>query len=81
MSARAGSPKGGWQVKRINSVTGPFDGTKMTDAIEKWNTNVTGQTTMLWSGPDSQDGTNSTSKYKITRKYHKEFILKMAGIT
>ena len=66
MSSMAGSPQGGWQVKRVNSVTGPFDETKMTDAIEQWNTDVTGQVTMIWSGPDSQLGRSSKCKfYKI----------------
>ena len=69
MSSKAGSPQGGWQVKRVNSVTGPTGpdvGTAMTDAIEQWNTDVTGQVTMIWSGPDSQLGISSTCKfYKI----------------
>ena len=66
MSSKAGGPQGGWQVKRVNSETGPFDETKMTDAIEQWNTDVTGQVKMIWSGPDSQLGTSSTCKfYKI----------------
>ena len=66
MSSKADGPQGGWQVKRVNSVTGPFDGTKMTDAIEKWNTDVTGQVTMIWTGPDSQDGTSSRCKFYKT---------------
>ena len=66
MSSKAGSPQGGWQVKRVNSVTGPFDETKMTDAIEQWNTDVPGQVKMIWSGPDSQLGISSKCKfYKI----------------
>ena len=47
MAPRDTNNRGGWQVKRVNSDTGPFVGTTMTDAIEE-ATNVTGQTEMLW---------------------------------
>ena len=63
MSSQAGSPKGGWQVKRVNSLTGPFNGTNMIKAIEQWNKTVTGQVTMIWSGDDSQFGTASKCKF------------------
>ena len=52
MSARSTNSKGGWQVKRVHSATGPFVGTTMTDAIEE-DTSVTDQTEMLWKGPES----------------------------
>jgi len=52
MSARSTNSRGGWQVKRVNSATGPFVGTTMTDAIEE-DTSVTDQTEMLWKGPES----------------------------
>ena len=69
MSSKAGGSQGGWQVKRVNSITGPFVGTDMSDAIDQWNTNVTGQTTMIWSGPDSQFGTTSSCKlFRFTLK-------------
>ena len=48
----SGDVVGGWQVKRVNSVTGPSDGTVMTDAIEK-EQSVTDQTTLLWKGPNN----------------------------
>ena len=43
----SGDVVGGWQVKRVNSATGPNIGTTMTDAIEE-ETSVTDQTEMLW---------------------------------
>ena len=70
MSAKAGSANGGWEIKRVNSVTGPFVGMVMTDAIEKWNEDVPGQTTMIWSGPDSQDGPESECKFYKTSFSH-----------
>ena len=63
MSSKAGGSQGGWQVKRINSVTGPLNGTNMTEAIEKWNTNVTGQVTIIWHGNDSTGGLASKCKF------------------
>ena len=47
MAPRDENTRGGWQVKRVNSVTGPTEGTTMTDAIEE-ATSVTDQTEMLW---------------------------------
>ena len=59
MSSRAddltGLNRGGWQIKRVNSVTGPFVGTAMSDAIEN-RESVTGQTEVLWSGLWPEDG-------------------------
>ena len=52
MAARDTNSRGGWQVKRVNSATGPFAGTTMTDAIEE-DSSVTDQTEMLWIGPES----------------------------
>ena len=52
MSARDTNDWGGWQVKRVNSATGPLVGTIMTDAIGE-DTSVTDQTEMLWKGPES----------------------------
>ena len=52
MSARDTNSRGGWQVKRVNSATGPFVGTTMTDAIEE-DTSVTDQTEIVWKGPES----------------------------
>ena len=47
MAPRDTNNRGGWQVKRVNSATGPNVGTTMTDAIEE-ETSVTDQTEMLW---------------------------------
>ena len=51
MAPRDNNNRGGWQVKRVNSATGPDNGTTMTDAIEE-ATSVTDQTEMLWKGPN-----------------------------
>ena len=51
MAPRDTNNRGGWQVKRVNSVTGPNDGTAMTDAIEE-ATDVTDQTEILWKSED-----------------------------
>ena len=47
MAPRDTNNRGGWQVKRVNSATGPIVGTTMTDAIEE-ETSVTDQTEVLW---------------------------------
>ena len=47
MSAKAKSQQGTWQIKRINSNTGPV-GTKLSDAIRR-PFSVSGQTKVLWS--------------------------------
>ena len=52
MAARSTNSRGGWQIKRVNSATGPLNSTDMTDAIEE-ETNVTNQTEMLWKGTQS----------------------------
>ena len=65
MAARAPSldeKRGGWQIKRVNSVTGPSEGTVMTDAIEN-RFGVEGQTDVLWSGPYPNQGLNATCKF------------------
>lgn len=46
MSAKAGSRQGSWQIKRINSVTGPV-GKNISAAVQRDNS-VPGQTTVLW---------------------------------
>ena len=56
MSPRDTNNRGGWQVKRVNSVTGPTEGTNMTDAIEE-ATSVTDQTEMLWKSDSFCVGT------------------------
>ena len=52
MAAKDTNSRGGWQVKRVNSATGPFVGTAMTDAIEE-DTSETDQTEVLWKGQAS----------------------------
>ena len=59
MAARDTNSKGGWQLKRVNSITGPaigfpvsLIGTDMIDAIDQ-ATSVTDQTEILWKGPES----------------------------
>ena len=53
MAARDTSNQGGWQVKRVNSVTGPLTVEPfMTDAIQE-EKSVTDQTTLLWKGPNN----------------------------
>lgn len=42
-----------WQVKRVNSTTGAYDGTYMSDAITQTGS-VEGQTVQLWTA-DSVD--------------------------
>ena len=56
MAPRDTNIRGGWQVKRINSATGPNVGTTMTDAIEE-ATNVTDQTEVLWKSDSFCAGT------------------------
>eukprot|EP00092_Neocalanus_flemingeri_P009610 GFUD01010342.1.p1 GENE.GFUD01010342.1~~GFUD01010342.1.p1 ORF type:complete len:223 (+),score=63.41 GFUD01010342.1:82-669(+) len=41
--------QGNWQIKRVNSETGPYLGTVLSDAIRKQYT-VPGETTLLWEG-------------------------------
>ena len=65
MSARDTNSRGGWQVKRVNSVTGPLVGTTMTDAIEE-DTSVTDQTEIVWKGPES---VCTESKCKLLQPY------------
>ena len=65
MAARAPNldpNRGGWQIKRVNSVTGPFQGTVMIDAIEN-RFGVDGQTEVLWSSPYPNQGINATCKF------------------
>ena len=47
MSAKRWTGQGPWQLKRVNSTTGPYVGTLMSDAIRS-PYSVTGQTEMLW---------------------------------
>ena len=47
MSSKAGSYQGQWQLKRVNSSTGPNVGTYMSDAIREPHS-ITGQTEILW---------------------------------
>ena len=52
MGDRRGSHGNNWQLKRVNSVTGPV-GTFLSDAIRNPNS-VSGQTEVLWtSGSDA----------------------------
>ena len=58
----ANPSRGGWQIKRVKSSTGPFVGTLMNDAIENKDS-VTGQTEVLWSGPTATQGITAECKY------------------
>ena len=56
MSRRADLPSSRqtpWQIKRINSITGPV-GTNMSDAI-RMSSNVTGQTKVLWKYQEARN--------------------------
>ena len=56
MTPKDTNSQGGWQIKRVNSATGPLDGSTMTDAIEE-DTSVTDQTEMLWKSDSFCVGT------------------------
>ena len=47
MGAKRYTGQGPWQLKRVNSTTGPYVGTYMSDAIRA-DYSVPGQTEMLW---------------------------------
>ena len=48
MSGKSNSKKGNWQIKRVNSKSGPLKGTMMSQAIRK-PISVSGETKVLWS--------------------------------
>ena len=49
MSSQSGSGQGSWQLKRVNSITGPT-GTILSNALQL-STSVPGQTEVLYSSP------------------------------
>ena len=51
MSSKKDSKQGNWQVKRINSKSGPLKGTILSDAIRSANS-VPGETEVLWAAKD-----------------------------
>ena len=53
--------QGNWQIKRVNSETGPYLGTVLSDAIRKQYT-VPGETTLLWQA-DRQTAGNNNQNY------------------
>jgi len=60
MGSKAGSGQGSWQIKRINSVTGPVL-TSISAAVQK-DYSVSGQTTVLWkSGTTRQINKKNTN--------------------
>ena len=50
--------QGNWQIKRVNSETGPYLGTVLSDAIRKQYT-VPGETTLLWQADRQTAGNNN----------------------
>lgn len=44
--------KGPWQIKRVNSMTGPYKGSVLSDAIRS-SSSVNEETTLLWSADNS----------------------------
>ena len=63
MSSKAESGQGPWQVKRVNSRTGPV-ATTMSDALRKPKS-IRGQTKLLWSYAEETD-------LSVKQKFHKE---------
>ena len=53
MSAKSNSKKGNWQIKRINSKSGPLNGTVMSEAIRK-SESISGESKILWSAREGQ---------------------------
>ena len=51
MSAKDKSNQGNWQIKRINSKSGPLHGTILSDAIRSVKF-VPGETKVLWVAQD-----------------------------
>lgn len=47
MCAKAGSGQGNWQIKRVKSKTGPYNGTLLSNAIRN-PVSVPDQTIVLW---------------------------------
>ena len=56
MSSQSGSGQGTWQLKRVNSNTGPI-GTSLSDALQS-TSDVAGQTEILYASPQT------SGKYK-----------------
>ena len=51
MSSQSGSGQGTWQLKRVNSNTGPI-GTVLSEALQS-TSNVAGQTEILYASPQT----------------------------
>ena len=79
MAPRDTNDRGGWQVKRVNSATGPNVGTVMTDAIEE-EKSVTDQTTLLWKGPENRClGSKCSYVHLLTRIFNFLFYRWLEG--
>ena len=74
MAPRDTNNRGGWQVKRVNSATGPEIGTTMTDAIEE-ETSVTDQTEMLWKSDSLCLGSKCKGFYLTNKRISFIFCL------
>ena len=53
MSAKDKSKQGNWQMKRVNSKSGPLKGTILSDAIRS-NKSVAGETEVLWAAKEDE---------------------------
>ena len=51
----SGARQGNWQLKRVKSSTGPYNGTVLSDAIRK-PYSVAGQTELLWRANTTEAG-------------------------
>ena len=64
MSSMAGSGQGPWQIKRVESSTGPLHGSYQSSAI-RTPQSVPGQTTLLWKSPNNAGEVRFCSNFGI----------------
>ena len=68
MSSKAGSNQGPWQLKRVQSSTGPV-GTSLSDACRK-PYSVSGQTKMLWIATSRRNSDQESIKKNFDDIYN-----------